>query len=186
MPLLAAEPSLYPETLFDAIGVNEPEGSCWWALYTMSRREKQLTRLLRAMHVAHYLPTVCKKRRSPSGRIRPAYFALFSNYVFLRGTEEDRHLSLTTNCVSRWFAPPNDAELTEDLRRLRAAIDSGVPLTIEERLEAGDPVRVRSGSFAGYEGTVIRRDNRTRLLVAVRFLQRGVSVLLEDCELEPL
>jgi hypothetical protein len=33
---------------------------------------------------------------------------------------------------------------------------------------------------------VIRRANETRLLVAVNFLQRGASVLVDDCQLEQL
>jgi hypothetical protein len=33
---------------------------------------------------------------------------------------------------------------------------------------------------------VIRRANETRLLVAVYFLQRGASVLLDDCQVEEI
>ena len=65
-------------------------------------------------------------------------------------------------------------------------IACGEPLTPEARLDAGRPVRVRSGAFLGMEGVVIRRANETRLLVAVNFLQRGASVLLDDCQVEPL
>ena len=45
-------------------------------------------------------------------------------------------------------------------------------------------MRVRNGAFAGYEGTVLRREQETRLLVAVQFMEQGVSVKLEDCQLE--
>jgi transcriptional antiterminator RfaH len=45
-------------------------------------------------------------------------------------------------------------------------------------------VRVRSGAFADFEGTIIRRAGETRLLVAVDFLQQGASVQLDDCQLE--
>ena len=60
----------------------------------------------------------------------------------------------------------------------------GVPLTLESRLEAGQCVRVRSGAFMGYEGVVLRREQETRLLVSVKFMEQGVSVKLEDCQLE--
>ena len=65
-------------------------------------------------------------------------------------------------------------------------IDSGEPLTPEARLEPGQLVRIRSGVLVGLEGVVIRRANETRLLVAVNFLQRGASVLVDDCQLEQL
>jgi hypothetical protein len=47
-------------------------------------------------------------------------------------------------------------------------------------------VVVRSGMFKGVEGVVIRREGKTRLLVAVNFLEQGASVLLEDCQFERL
>ena len=40
------------------------------------------------------------------------------------------------------------------------------------------------GAFAGYEGVVLRREQETRLLVSVKFMEQGVSVKLEDCQLE--
>ncbi len=55
---------------------------------------------------------------------------------------------------------------------------------MESRLEAGHHVRVRSGAFVGYEGTIIRREQETRLFVSVHFMEQGVSVKLEDCQLE--
>ncbi len=60
----------------------------------------------------------------------------------------------------------------------------GVPLSIESRLQVGQQVRVRSGAFAGYEGVILRREHETRLLVSVRFMEQGVSVKLDDCQLE--
>jgi transcriptional antiterminator RfaH len=65
-------------------------------------------------------------------------------------------------------------------------IGLGVPLTIEARMQVGDRVRVRSGSFTGYEGIILRRENETRLLVSVQFMDRGASVKLEDCQLESI
>lgn len=76
--------------------------------------------------------------------------------------------------------------LTADLRQIRQLIETGAPLTLESKLVAGESVRVRSGPFRGVEGIVIRRQNKKRLLVSVKYLQKGASVLLEDCQLERL
>ena len=59
-----------------------------------------------------------------------------------------------------------------------------VPLTPESYLEPGQRVRVKTGRFKGFEGTIIRRENEQRLLVAVNFLQQGASLLVEDFEVE--
>ena len=47
-------------------------------------------------------------------------------------------------------------------------------------------MRIKTGSLAGVEGTVVQRRGRNRLLVAVNFLQQGVSIDIEDFQLEPL
>jgi transcriptional antiterminator RfaH len=65
-------------------------------------------------------------------------------------------------------------------------IECGAPVVPESHLEAGVHVRVRSGPLAGHEGTVLRRRGDTRLLVAVRFLQQGASVQIDECDLERL
>jgi transcription antitermination factor NusG len=111
---------------------------------------------------------------------------LFPNYVFLWGRDDQRVEALKSNCVSRWMEVADQEALTTDLRQLAQVIAAGIPVTAEARLEAGQPVRVRSGPFAGYEGVVIRREGRTRLLLAVRFLERGVSMEADEGVLEPL
>ena len=111
---------------------------------------------------------------------------LFNNYVFACGDEEARYQAVCTGCVQKVTEITCVKDFLSDLRQIRDLIEMGVPLTIESRLEPGQLVRVRSGSFAGYEGTVLRREQETRLLVAVRFMDQGVSVKLEDCQLEPI
>ena len=143
-------------------------------------------RLLRSLKVAHYGPQVAHRRRSPAGRIRTTYAPLFSNYVFLCGDDESRYKAVCTGCVQKATEVTEPKELLEDLIQIRDLINMGVPLTVEGRLQPGQFVRIKSGSFAGYEGTVLRRDQETRLLVAVRFMDQGVSVKLEDCQLEPI
>jgi hypothetical protein len=59
-------------------------------------------------------------------------------------------------------------------------------LTVEGRLKAGDRVRVKHGVLGGLEGTIIRRNRKTRLLIAVNYLQQGVSIEIDDFMLEPL
>jgi transcriptional antiterminator RfaH len=154
--------------------------------YTKSRQEKQLMRHLRRLDVSHYGPQIAKRQRSPSGRIRTSYVPLFNNYVFACGDDNDRYQAVCTGCIQKVTEISSVSEFLSDLRQIRNLIELGVPLTIESRLEPGQQVRVRSGAFAGYEGTVLRREQETRLLVSVRFMEQGVSVKLEDCQLEPI
>ena len=186
MPILSQQTELYPADLFarEDLGV-QPDLS-WWAIYTLSRREKHLMRRLVGLDIPFYCPIIPKRQRSPAGRIRTSYIPLFPNYVFLYGGEDQRYQAMTTNCIARYTQVGDGAELTRDLLQIHRLIQAGVPLTPESRLLPGDRVQVRSGPFRGYEGYVIRRQGERRLLVAVNFLQQGASFTLEDCELEPL
>jgi hypothetical protein len=186
MPTLAAETDLYPQDLLERENWAENEHQQWWALYTRSRCEKELMRRLVELKIPFYGPTIEKRGRTPQGRIRTSFIPLFSNYVFLYGDESHRYNALKTNCVSRDLPVFDGPQLAADLRKLRQMIESGLPVVPEALLEPGVPVRVRSGPLAGYEGVVLRRRGETRLLVAVRFLQQGASVQIDECDLERL
>lgn len=184
MPILTAETDLFPVDLFDnELLLADPERR-WWVLYTRSRMEKELMRRLRAMDVPFYGPTLEKRSRTPGGRMQRSYLPLFPNYVFMLGTASERYAALTTNCLSRDIPVSNGDELENDLRQLHRLIQTGVPLVAERCLDAGVRVRVRTGPLAGQEGIVLQRRGDSRLLVAVRFLQQGASVQLDECELE--
>lgn len=183
MPILPKEPDCLPSDLLDdPVSVS----SAWWLLYTKSRQEKLLMRHLRVLDIPHYSPMVMRRHRAPNGRVRTIYSPLFANYVFMRGDDETRYQSICTGCVTK-AAPITEVEmLVTDLRQIRELIEIGAPLTVESRLIPGQQVRVKTGPFARFEGTVLRRENETRLLVAVRFMDQGVSVKLDDCQLEPI
>ena len=183
MPILAAETVLYPDHLFDDFV--DDFSRCWWVVYTKARQEKALARQLLGHEIPFYLPLVAKDNSIRGRRVR-SHVPLFNGYVFLFGTEEERVQTLTTNRVSR-ILPVDDQEcLVGDLKQVRHLIETDAPLTIERRLMPGRRVRVKTGAMMGLEGIVTSRRGDSRLLVAVNFLQQGVSVAIDDFMLEPL
>jgi transcriptional antiterminator RfaH len=182
MPILPAEDDLYPLDLLES----EVASGSWWAIYTRSRQEKQLMRKLRDLQIGFYSPMVARRYRSPAGRVRVSHMPLFPNYVFLCGDNDARYQAVSTGTVSRCIEVDDTQQLITDLAQIRDLIQIGEPLTPESRMESGDRVRVKSGQFAGFEGTVVRRQKETRLVVYVRFMSQGASVVLEDCQLELL
>jgi len=184
MPILKEEPSIHPETLLED-GFLLPSERKWWVLYTKARQEKAVSRDLLCWDVPFYLPLV-KKQSASRGRRTTSHVPLFSGYVFIYGAEDERVHSLKTNRVSRVIEVEDPDLLVHDLRQFRQLIATDAPLTVESRLTPGNQVRVRHGSFAGLEGTVITRRGETRLLVCVNFLQQGASVEIDDYLLEPI
>lgn len=181
---MKAEPFLYPDDLLDPES-EHPTDRRWRVFYTKPRQEKAICRELLATETPYFLP-VERKRSRKRGRITCSSVPLFVGYVFAYGTEEERVRAVTTNRISRVLDVHSPDQLVYDLRQLHRLIVSGAPLTIESRFASGRRVRVRCGSLAGVEGTVLSRRGGTRLLVAVNFLQQGASVEIEDFLLEPL
>lgn len=185
MPTLPPEPDIFPDNLLD----EPPQITAdrrWWVVYTMSRQEKVLMRWLRQAEIAHYCPLVPKKNKLRSGRTRTSYNPLFSGYVFFFGDEQQRTHAFKANCISRCIPVVDDQELVTDLRKIRRAISSGLPLLPEEKLVPGDTVRIKSGALAGMEGHILRRRDGDRLLIAVHFLQKGASIQLDLLDVEPV
>jgi transcription antitermination factor NusG len=205
MPILAPEPSLFPSDLLDDVAlpsgdvalpsgdVASPCGGAaapcgerqWWAVYTKSRQEKSLARKLLAQEVPFYLPLV-PKASVIAGRKVQSQLPLFGSYLFLNATHDERVQALATKHVAHMFAPPDQSTMMRDLRHVRQLIASGVPLTVEGRLAAGQRVRVKQGSLMGLEGVILARRGEDRLLVNVDFLQQGVSILIGDFQVEPV
>ena len=191
MPILPKQQDIYPDDLLDVVdgaaGLQPPvAGGRWVAFYTLSRREKDLMRKLQAAGVPFYGPMVRRRLHSPGGRVRASYVPLFPGYVFSLVDDEQRRAALATNTVARWIPIVDERMLVEDLRAIKRLIDTAKPLTPEARIEPGQLVRVRTGALRGLEGTVVKRRGAERLVVAVRFLNQGASIELEDVDLERL
>ena len=183
MPLLDRETDIFPDNLLTSEqALKEP----WWAMYTMARQEKKLMRQLIDEKISFYAPVIERRYRSPNGRLRKSYEPLFANYVFVCGDEDARYRTVCTGSVSRWMPVPEPEKLVADLLQIFNLVATDAPLSPERRLEPGMKVRIRNGSFAGYEGVIVRRDKEIRLQVSVRFMDQGISVAIDDCQADPI
>ena len=182
MPILKKEPDIFPDNLLDRIEDFESA----WLFSVISRREKDFMRRLLRMGIGFYGPMREKRYRSPQGRFRTSYSPLFPNYIFVFGKEEDRYAALTTNCATKHVEITDVQRLARDLKQIQQVLGSGVAIMPEEKLEPGDPVLVKNGPFKGFEGEVIRRENQTRLLVFVHFIEQGVSMEIDQSQLQML
>lgn len=115
-----------------------------------------------------------------------SYAPLFTGYVFLHGSDNERVLALTTKRIAQVLVVTDYDRLCRELRQIHQLIASDASLTIESRLTAGVRVRVRFGPLQGLEGTALTRRGKTRVLVSVDFLQQGASIEFDDYLLEPI
>jgi transcriptional antiterminator RfaH len=184
MPYISKDVDTNPPDLLQSPPLNGGDRR-WWTLYTRVRQEKALSRELLAWKIPFYLPLV-KQTNLHGGRKRVGYLPLFSSYLFLFGTDDERVRALTTDRVAKWLPAPDPDELVRDLAQIQRLIQAEVPLTLESKLQPGTPVRVRTGVLAGIEGIVHARTKPTKLVVYVEMLNQGVSLEVDDFTLERL
>jgi transcription antitermination factor NusG len=183
MPILASEPSLFPEDLLVQPAARR-EGAEWRVLHTKPRQEKGLARDLCDLGVAFYLPTTRRHLTERRGRV--AEVPLFDSYVFLYSDRDQYVAALGTKRVIRAIPVPDQLALWTDLRRLRTLLAAGLPIYPEKALAPGQPVEITAGPLAGLRGTVVRATSGDRFVVAVDFIRRGASVTLDGLSIRPV
>jgi transcription antitermination factor NusG len=186
MPILAAEVDVFPNDLLTRDEFENENGARWWAVYTRSRREKELSRALLTMEIPFYCPMVPHRYRSSAGRIRTSHLPVFTNYVFMFADGLHRYQVLKTNLISNTIEVTDGLQLVHDLRQIQRLIQLGQPISLESQLKAGRKVRIKSGPLFGMEGTILKRQGADFLFVAVNFLQQGALIKLEGNDVEVL
>jgi transcriptional antiterminator RfaH len=106
--------------------------------------------------------------------------------VFLRGCEDDRLAALKTNLVIHCLNVGEQDRLADDLNRVHLLLKSGLPLSPVEQLNPGAEAEIISGPLAGFRGTIVRHGSNSRIVVEVEFLQRGVSVEVDEAIIQPI
>lgn len=186
MPILPAEPDLFPEDLWSNDAPASPAGKNWWCLHTKPRQEKAAARHFRSRGITYYLPQVVHEDRTPQGRKTRSILPLFTGYLFLHGNENDRLEALRGNRLVNILDVPDQEGLVHDLRQIHTMLASGLAVVPEPKMPVGARVRIKTGPLAGVEGTVIRRGKRDQFVAVVQFLGRGATVDLEDWQVEQL
>jgi transcription antitermination factor NusG len=182
MPLLPPEPNTFPHQLFSEETTAVRSGRQWWVLHTKPRQEKSLARQLLQARVPFYLPLI-ERRSLTRGRVMHSSIPLFAGYLFLLGQRDERLTALATKRVVHTLEVADQQTLWDDLTQVHRLINTGAPITPEERLAPGDLIQITRGPLAGLKGRIIRSASGRRFVVQVNFIQRGASVLIDDYNL---
>ncbi len=188
MPILPAEPDLYPDDLWaNEVAVPGADSDRRWrCLHTKPRQEKATARILRTRRVPHYLPQIVQEGRTPGGRKIRSIMPLFTSYLFLLGDEHERVEALRTNNLVNVLEVTDQASISRDLRQIHQMLSSGLAVLAEPSHPVGTRIRILTGPLADLEGMVIRRGRHDRFVAVVQFLGRGASVDLEDWQAEAI
>ena len=186
MPILPAEPDMFPDDLWDGAAEEGDPERRWYCLHTKPRQEKATARDLRNRKVSFYLPQIVREDRTPAGRKIRSVLPLFGSYLFLYGDEKHRVEALRGNRLVNILQVTDQAGLVRDLRQIHQMLGSGLAIESEPAAPVGGRVRIASGPLTGLVGTVVRRGKRDHFVAVVKILGLGATVALEDWQVEVL
>jgi transcription antitermination factor NusG len=160
----------------------------WFAVWTRSRQEKVAASMLEALNIQTFLPLRSEVRQW-SDRKQMIKTPLFSGYLFVRMNLAEDHGRLhvlkapgIVGFVGNTAGPlpiPN-----HQIDNVRMVLGSGVEYTVGPLFKEGDRVRVIRGSLSGLEGTLIRTNSETRLVLSVDLVKRSLSVEVSRHDVE--
>jgi len=158
----------------------------WYAIYTNANHEKRVAQQLGQRSIEHLLPLYDSVRRWKDRRVR-LQMPLFPGYVFVRFAFRDRLQVLQIPSVARFVSfGGHPAPVPEgDIQSIQNCLNRDSNVEPYPYLQAGRRARVASGPLQGLEGIILRRKNRTRLILSFDLIMRSVAVEIDDGDLVP-
>ena len=164
-------------------------GSRWFAVWTRSRQEKVVAATLNRSGIPHYLPLKSELRKW-SDRKQMVETPLFSGYLFV-------NINVMTSSRLQVLKVPGVGALVgnqmgplpipdQQIEDIRKVLTAGVECSVEPLLKEGDRVRVMHGALAGIEGTLVRTQSASRLLVSIEMIRQSLSVSVSRSDVEPV
>jgi len=156
----------------------------WYAVYTRANHEKRVADQFACRSVEHFLPQYESVRRWKDRRVR-LQLPLFPGYLFVHLAEQERLRVLQVPGVVRLVgfhgAPTPMPE--EDLERIQQFLGQGWRAEPHPYLQTGRRARVVRGPLAGMEGIVLRRKNRSRLVLSFDLIHRSMAIETDEADL---
>lgn len=151
----------------------------WYAAYTKPRHEKNVAAQLGLREVETYLP-LYRAIHNWNGRKAEVDLPLFPGYVFVKVPLTERVRVLEQPGVVRLVGVNGKATALPDeemeLLRSSLAFCKAEPYPF---MVAGEKVRIRTGPMAGFEGKILRRKGKVRLVVSLDLIQRSIVLELD-------
>ncbi len=156
-------------------------GERWYIAYTLARHEKSIAHRLSLENMHCYVPLYSETRMWRQRRVEVS-LPLFPCYVFVRMRFEARLRLLSVPGVVRLLTASGSAIIfpDEEMDALRSLLTKwkATPCPFHS---SGRRVRLKSGPFAGLEGTILQRNGKRKLIVTLDLI---ASAMLLDVDTE--
>ncbi|MGH7495678.1 MAG: transcription termination/antitermination protein NusG [bacterium] len=166
-------------------------GESWYAIYCISRHERQVNERLNAKGISTFLAEALMRVQWGS-RIRKVNKNLLPGYVLVHAQmDPDTYLrALQTPSVVKFVGNPwpNLSWIPdEQVDSLRLLLGSGETFSETPYWKSGDRVEVIAGPLMGLKGLVVTGESRRqRVIVSLDLLQRSLAVEVDSANLRAL
>lgn len=164
-------------------------GKRWYVIYLLPRSEKVAVRYLERLDYEVFLPTRQETRQWKNRQKQHLEIPLFPNYLFVFCQEYELYLIRSFPRIAGFVSMGgHPAFLSErEISSIRLMLRCGQELKAEPHLFHQDqPVRIRTGLLAGYEGIMVRRRGKTRFGLQLKAINYTVWIDSETSGFEPL
>jgi transcription antitermination factor NusG len=157
----------------------------WYVAYTMPKHEKAIAERLRSDEISCYVPLYSETRTWRQRKVQ-IDLPLFPCYVFVKMALKTKARLLSAPGVVRLLSASGSAIIfpDEDMDFLQSSLKnwSARPYPFHS---SGKRVRLKSGPFAGLQGTIIRRDGMRKLVITLDIINSSMllDVDISDAQL---
>ena len=163
-------------------------GRRWFLVYARPNSEFKALLNLEAQGFRMFLPQIQKTVRH-ARQLRTKRAPLFPRYLFVSlDLERDRWLSVrSTIGVTSLFASPQGKPIPVPPGVVEALLDrfDGNVVRLDADLKPGQRVRLSSGPFADFVGTIARLDGVARIRVLLDLMSTAVPITVERTAVAP-
>jgi transcription antitermination factor NusG len=158
----------------------------WYAVFTMSRHEKQIAWHLGQREIESFLPLYKTKHRWKNRCTVHMELPLFPSYIFVRIDPQERlrvlRVPSVVSIVSVGREPlPVPDHYISGLRN--GLLTNGI--VPHPGLEVGDRVRITAGAMADMVGVLDRQKSGFRVVLRLEMIGRSVAVEVDLADIEP-
>lgn len=157
----------------------------WYIAYTFPKAEKKVQRKLELMGIECFLPLQMVIREW-SDRKKKLEVPLFPNYIFVYTQGNERYEALQIKEIVKYVSfDGKPVTVPESLISSLDKMLKGNVLVSNDEYCAGTRIRVIDGPFCGAEGTLVRKNSKSRLVIQIKALGRSVSVDISSSAVVP-
>ena len=153
----------------------------WYIAYTLPRHEKAVAQRLGSENIHCYVPLYSETHTWRQRRVK-VELPLFPCYVFVKIRPETKARILSSPGLIRLLTASGGAAAVfpdEEMDALQSSLKrwSARPYPFHR---SGKRIRLKSGPFAGLEGTILRRNGKRKLIVTLDLIS---SAMLLDIDM---